>query len=587
MDEMDKKWFDLRHQIKRTYAQSVWIPLSIGITEKSGEYGSADYRDVFEGAHSVVVPLDRRELAETYSWSDEQDSRPWAEAGIYKPSDVHSHNEEVDVGFRLALRQPVPGEQRSVWHLHQDFVLALGLLREGDSWVRPEENYAEVARLRRDQHGQPVGIEAKSEFLRDYLRARNAAMKIASFRSRAAIVEDLDDIDFPQDGRDEEVSGGRLEERAWAIDRSGSPFGSGVAVFKASRNDVDPELDVPIMGPETNENTDSSSWTFKRTDGKLYQVMSEFWRDEWVEPAPNSVRVRRDRVPSSVTFVVEADGTRMNADDLDDEDIGRWLWFSPEVVPAILSRRGASLQWYTRDTGGILTISNPTIHFGLNDKFLVTVYARDVARLPEWERRFWAGFNVSPEAGVSAELLSAQVKVEVAKTQAPEKYLPRVLHKLNVEWRGRFGTALLREHDQIDEILSRIHRFRAMDRSGFLSLAKDIARLTADAIDAGVAQKVAPPEKGQKLGSLKSFEKALATLQGEEIAHKVVGPLFAAYDLRLSDAHLPKSDFLDALKTLGISDDEPPLMMGFKLLHAVVSSLNSCVLLLMANDASE
>jgi hypothetical protein len=354
-----------------------------------------------------------------------------------------------------------------------------------------------------------------------------------------------------------------------------------VAVFKVSRTDVDPEDDVPIMGPESDENVDAESWSFTRGGSKLYRAMAEFWRDEWMEPAGSSPRVRRDDVPSQVTFVVEADGSRLNADALDNEDVGRWLWFQPGIIQALLSRRGGKLVWYTRDTGGISTPADPAVHFGINEQGLITVYAYDVARLPEWERRLWAGYNVSPEGKVSAELLEAQVRAKPAATQAPEEYLPIVLRQLEQAWRRKFGTSLIREHDHTTEILARTHRFRSLDRPGLLALAKDVARLTADSIDGAAAQAVCPAPKGQKLGSLKSLERALSTRCGEGLAHSIMGPLFAAYDLRLSDAHLPKSGVTEEFKLLQISEDDPPLIAGFKMLHAVVSSLNACVHVLL------
>jgi len=33
---------------------------------------------------------------------------------------------------------------------------------------------------------------------------------------------------------------------------------------------------------------------------------------------------------------------------------------------------------------------------------------KDIAYLPEWQQRIWSAFNVSPEGGVSDELLASQ-----------------------------------------------------------------------------------------------------------------------------------------------------------------------------------
>ena len=566
----DKTWFDLRPRIKRTYAKATWIPLRLWNTVKIGNFGDQDYSSIFEGVHSIAVPIGYRSIGETYSWSDDNEHRPWTDGTEYIPSDTYSGNSEGAFATRLVLRQSIPGERNAVWHLHQDLVIGLGLKRDGDVWLRPDERCIDVVRLRRDEVGQPIALEIRSEFLRDYLCARSCALRMATYREMDAILAELGDINFPADGIYEDVEDGKLFKRAWAIDGMGSPFGSKTAVFKVSRTDIDPEEDVPIMAPESDSNTEGENYSFTRGGKKRWRVMTEFRRDEWLEPADASPRVRWDQVPSSVSFIVDSDGSRMNSDELNDEDIGRWLWFSPSVVPSLLAQPGSELRWYTRDTGGLSTPSDPSVHFGINESGLVTVYARDVARLPEWERRHWSGFNVTPEGKVSAELLSAQVRAKVAETQAPEQVFAQIRSKANLAFRQRFGVSLFRHHDQIDLILERTHRFRALDQPGFLSLAKDIARVTADSIDVGKVQSVVPPPTGEKLASLKSLELALAKISNFELAHNVMSANFAAYDLRLDDAHLPKSDRLASLRILNIVDADDSLTKGFKLLHETV-----------------
>ena len=70
-------------------------------------------------------------------------------------------------------------------------------------------------------------------------------------------------------------------------------------------------------------------------------------------------------------------------------------------------------------------------------------------------------------------------------------------------------------------------------------------------------------------------------------AHEVTGPLFVAYELRLSDAHLPKSDLLTAYAVIGIEEGDPLIKAGYKLVHAVVSSLKACAMILAGNFPSE
>lgn len=568
-------WSEFRKTAKRKYSKQVWVPLGLSKLNQIGDYPGGGYLSEYEGAHTLVVPQSKREFGENYSWSDNHEHTPWGNADFYKPADSYSHNDRDIVGFRLALRQTFP-DRPDMWHLHQDFILAFGLAFERNSWVRPSEDYVEVARHVLDAGGDVCGIEAKSEYLKDYLCARHSALRISSFRSVDTIIADGEPSVGFEEGTEENFEGGRLEFRAMQIDENGHPAGSGVAVFHMSRNDIDPDDDVPEIGPESDENTAGKSWSFNRGDAAKTSLMGDFWRDEWLEPAKSSLRVRGDDVPSNVTFIVSADGERMSADDLNFEDVGRWLWFKPAIIASLLERRGAELNWYTRLTAGISTPADTAIHFGINSIGLVNVYAFDIARLPEWERQRWAGFNTTPDGKVSPELLSSQVEAKPASTQSPEQFLPIVIDQLDNEWVKQFGERIFRKHDSFDEIVSKCHRFRTLEKRGIFALAKDIARLTADLIDAKVAQKHISQEEAKGLGSLKSLEKAVATRCSGEFARRITGPLFATYELRLSDAHLPKSDIADALGLLGIEEDDAPILAGEKMIHMVVASLDAC-----------
>jgi hypothetical protein len=258
---------------------------------------------------------------------------------------------------------------------------------------------------------------------------------------------------------------------------------------------------------------------------------------------------------------------------LDSEDDPRWLWFRPEVILALIRRRGGSLEWYTQDTGGVVCSPSYSVHFGINAADLITVYAYDVANLPAWQQQIWAGFNTAPEGGVSKELLSAQMSTVVADTKSPEAVLPTILEYLDDAFSQRIGAPLFRKHPSTRELISLAHRFRAVEGGGFLALAKDLTRLTADRIDAGVLQKVVAPPSKEKWGSLKSLEKYLGTVMPEARAHAIMGPLFGAYDLRLGDAHLPPADLQEAYRNVRVDKTAPALQQGFRLMASMVSAL--------------
>ena len=384
---MEQTWFEMRDVRRRKFQSAVWIPLrAVHQIQELGVFGRAGYLADFFGAGSIAVPTAKRSIADELECTDvgtNHNHAGWVDGDVYKPADVYWANDGSTLGFHLVLDQRGNLLEHARWHLHQDFVTTMGLKREGDSWVSPEEDYIEVARLSRTVKGAPNLLEVRSSHLRDYLCARGMALYVSSYRNRVEIVEDASYISWPGQRATEEVERDRWEGDVAEIHEGGAPFGSEVAVFHAARTDVDSEDDVPLLGPPTDRNIVSTSWTVKRQGQKLYRIAGELWRTEWVEPAATSPLVRGDKVAATIFFIVDAEGTKENAETL--EGGGRWLWFRPEVISALIERRGASLAWHTGDTGSVSASPGHAVHFGVNSIGLITVYAKDIALLPEWQ----------------------------------------------------------------------------------------------------------------------------------------------------------------------------------------------------------
>ena len=190
-----------------------------------------------------------------------------------------------------------------------------------------------------------------------------------------------------------------------------------------------------------------------------------------------------------------------------------------------------------------------------------------------WQQRIWAGYNVAPDGKVSSELLSAQMTAKVADTEAPEKLFCDLVNRLDKLFGDAIGSPLFKEHSDSEKLFSSIHRFRALERDGLFSLAKDIIRLVADRVDVRALHAVAPPPEKVKWGSLKSLEKYLATIVSPEEARDIMGPLFGVYDLRLADAHLSSQDMLSTYAQIGIGSDEIDLDQGRGMIEATAKVL--------------
>ena len=104
-------------------------------------------------------------------------------------------------------------------------------------------------------------------------------------------------------------------------------------------------------------------------------------------------------------------------------------------------------------------------------------------------------------------------------------------------------------------------------------MAKDLARLTADSIDAAALQKLVAPPKGTQWGSLKSLENLLATRINPNHARALLSPLVGIYELRHADAHLASREAGEALSLVRVDQSVPYVTQGYQLLHSCVSSI--------------
>lgn len=566
---MNQEWILQTKETRRAFAEATWVPLRASRNDEQGEVRKVGYVSEYFGCGSVAFPPEHREVAERLSWSDigiGHNVQPYAyEDGHYSPIDQYQYNDKEPIGVELVFehRQPVVGGTQ--WILNPDLVVALHLIKDGGNWVRPEEDFVIVAREVLDEKDGHRLIEIKREFLMDYLAARNLSLRLSYYRQRVENVLALEGSAYENlDDSEEERDGGRFELRVRSLD---DVFGGSWATFRAWRTDVDEDEDAPVMGPESDDNTDYETEHGRHSGFDGVRVEGEFWRDEWIEHRGQSVRVRGDADRNLPQFIVETDGMRMSSSELDYEDVGRWLWFRSSIVNELLGHRGFSLGWYTAETGGIRSTSGYVTHFGVNSSDLVTVYAHDVARLAAWEQHIWAAHNVVPDGKVSNELLSAQVKAQVAPTHAVEEMLFESMRMLEGGFRENFGVGLYTHEIDDVEVMQHVSRFASKDQASLLRLAKELVRVFSDRLDVRALRKLSTHAEKEKLGSNKLLQDILAQKVGAEKARRIFGPIAGTYDMRVGDAHPTSSKIGEALKLAEIDVSRSFMRQGEQLIH--------------------
>ena len=568
---MNQDWILQKKQPRRIFANATWVPLRASFNDEQGQVDVTEigYISEFFGCGSVAFPPEYRECAERLNWSDigiSHSVRPYAyKDGHYSTIDQYQYDDKEPIGVELVFEHDQPVIGGMLWILNPDLVVALHLIKEGNNWVRPEENFVVVVREVLDEKGNHRLIEIKREFLIDYLAARNLSLRLSYYRQRVENVAALEGSEYAQlENRKEQRDGGRFELLIRSLK---DVYGRSWASIRVWRTDVDPDEDAPVMGPESNDNTAFESSKGNRRGYKGVRVEGEFWRDEWIDHQAQSVRVRGDADQTLPQFIVETDGMRVTSASLDNEDIGRWLWFRTNIISDLLDHRGFSLEWYTAETGGIHSTSGYVTHFGINPSDLITVYAYDVARLNAWEQHIWAAHNVVPDGKVSNELLAAQVRAQPASTHAVEEMLFGSMRLLEAGFRQEFGISLF-THDIDDAaVMQQVSRFASKDQASLLWLAKELVRVFSDRLNVRELRKLSIHAEKEKLGSNKLLQYILAQKVGDDKAHHIFGPIAGTYEMRVGDAHPTGSKIGDALKLAEIDESNSFLRQGEQLIY--------------------
>ncbi|WP_320172885.1 hypothetical protein [Maridesulfovibrio sp.] len=565
---MNKDWILQKKETRRYYSNATWVPLRESNNDEKGEARSIGYKREFFGCGSVAIPPEHRITAERLGWMDIgliHDAQPYAyDDGCYSSIEQYEYNDKEPIGVHLVFDHPQPVVGGRIWILNPDLIVALRLVKEGNNWVRPEENFVVVARESFDNDGNHCLIEIKREFLLDYLAARNLSLRLSYYRQRVENVASLESSTYSDlASHEEQRDGGRYVLLMRNLE---DVYGGSWGVFRTWRTDVDEDEDAPVMGPENNENTD-----FESSEGHLggyegTRIEGEFWRNELIEHKEQSKRVRGDVDTNLPQFIVETDGTRMISTDLNSEGIGRWLWFRSSIINELLGLRGFSLEWYTAETGGIRSTSGYMTHFGINSSDLITVYAYDVARLAAWEQHIWGGHNVVPEGKVSSELLASQVNSQPASTHAVEESLFKVMDMLEGGFYQKFNVNLYSHAVDRTLAMKQISRFSSKDQASLLRLAKELVRVFTDRLNKCELQKLSNHSDKVKLGSNKLLQDILAQKVGDDKAREIFGPIVGVYDMRVGDAHPTSSKIGNALKLAGIDHSRSFLRQGEQLI---------------------
>lgn len=435
----------------------------------------------------------------------------------------------------------------------------MNLERLDDAWVYPLEGYTEVIRQLRSEDGTIHTVDIRAKHLKDYLCARKSQLAVGTFRSRRAIFQSEPEFRF----------GDTRDKSSWyefgfrEINEDGGSYGQPFTLSAFGFSETDHDDDVPIYGFDEDRQTWRKRKEIETKGRKLYLVGSEMVMKESVPPAETSPIVRGDDVVPTVRFIVDNDDSRMTAIDLI-RPPNRWLWFSANLAGNVLSFPKTNLRWLSAETGFVDIPGHQPVHFGVNKRELLNIFAKDVGELPLWWQDRFASYNVPPDGGVCPELIAAQMECRPAGTCAPESRLRDAVEAIDEAINRLHGRRLFVGHAAEPQLWRTIHRFASIDEAGFYELAKDIVRAVVERMDMDLLKnQTQAMDKG--VGSIKRVADMLDRL-GKN-GHAATTVLVGLNELRQRDSHLPSETNLDnAYVMAGIDRQMSPIIRGKNLI---------------------
>lgn len=573
---MEFEWFQMEDLKKLSFNKKNWVPLySCRYTNQNGMHGTVGYQQEYSGIMTIMFPIDKHKKAISLKWDDVANNHthcPYIdENNIYRNANYFgTFDKDKIIGQYILLIEDFETRNPDIWHLDLNLLLGLNLEKRGDIWVCPKEDDITVVRMFRSKDGNPIHIEIRAEHLRDFLRANNSGLLVARYHKRLKILEPNKTLDKVEEDLSENYEFGKWKRSIRDIhEGNGLPFGASTAVYQFGHKNIDINEDIPVLPHPSEADLSGKSKTFQKKERRLKQILAHYWINDWITPSKFSPRIKRDSVDSTVTFLIDNEGTRVNSDNLKED--GRWLWFDPEIINELLKKPYGYIGWHTRELFDVGRNYSHKVTVGVNNIGLVVVYAKDIAYLPEVDKRIWAAKNVSPEGGINSELHTTQVLGLFVDTQAPECLIKLEVEKLQQTFENIFKYKIFKEHYLAKEFDKRIHRFKATSDEGLYLLCKEITRIIIERIDLSVLIKIRP-KVNKEFKSLKRFELLLDEV-GED-GRKLMAPLAGIYELRNADSHLPKNEIEEAKKLIGIHNIEKSVMAGTALIWYAAKALN-------------
>ena len=578
---LDQNWLELTNIRSLKYDRQAWIPIyGFKYGAKNLKFPKIDHYEEFQEFRGAVIFDKYKPVAEKITswdtWSNDEYYPFYSSDYPYLEAHQFGESDENPIGFRLVVSQFLSNDVPAQVHLYQDFVIAYHLIFKDGVWVSPRNDNEKVVRYFFNPNKEVERVELKASYLKDYLAVRGASYRLYYYTGRQFVQRNKPQFDWDEEKIIAELPNDRCSAHIEFVNKFGErPFTSAVVV-ETHRHDINFREDIPNFSEKSDSGISSSSKTTVDTNkADRYFAYGRMWRGEWISPADSVRLIGNSKQDEDLYVYTSNTEKKVNLRYLRSEDVGQYLWFKPDVIGLLSSNRNGKIRWSGSNLGRFYYSIDSKVDFGVNSLGLITVYACDIARLLQWERRIWVSQNCLPEGGLCEELLEFQQECKQPETSSPERNLVLTIDKVNRSFRERFNKPFLLPRDEMYNIIQKIHRFRAINEDGLLALARDLFKYVVEWISESNLRQILKQEN-PKMKTLKMLEQFLSQQGKVEDASIVMAPLFGLYELRNHDSHLAShtKSIEGYYKKIGIKRDAPYVNQGADMIQRVSDTLS-------------
>lgn len=159
----DLDWLLQSKETHRRFADATWIPLRKSVKTQTGDVCDPHYCEEFFGPGSMAFFERFKPYAEEhFDRSDislQQGFYPYSDQESYVTvHDFYDREGKEIIGVRLVYEYAEPVSKKCRHLINNDLIMALRLVKDGNVWRRPEEDYVDVIRETFDKDGNSVSV---------------------------------------------------------------------------------------------------------------------------------------------------------------------------------------------------------------------------------------------------------------------------------------------------------------------------------------------------------------------------------------------------------------------------------------------